>query len=488
MKRLLAMVPSFLLVVPAIAGGCGNGVAGTNGGTGGTGSSTTSIPGTGGVLGSGGTRTSGSSGATACAGDISASGSLGLRATPPVIAPGQSCTLSWDSHTTTSLTIEPGIGSVLGKTSQVVSPDRTTTYTLTSDLLQDTVTVVVTQKAVVRTGSLTTARSGHSATLLADGRVLVAGGASAGQALGSAELFDPATGVFTAVGAMQMVRGGHTATLLANGKVLIVGGVSAELYDPTDRSFAAAGNPQVAREEHTATLLGSGQVLVAGGVSGTSALTSAEIYDPATNKFTATGNLTIGRYQHAATLLPGGKVVLLGGFVFQTDTGNYDGLQSAEIYDPATGTFAATASMGRKRVAPVTMLLGDGTVLVGGGWHGFEGYFGSNLLEIYDPAAGTFAATGNMAVNRALFTMTQLDDGSVFMAGGLQHNNGSADRYLANAEIYDPSTRTSAVAACLPQALVAHTVTALLDSRVLLAGGRSGADSTSALADAYLYQ
>src|SRR5438067_1511338 len=159
------------------------------------------------------------------------------------------------------------------------------------------------------TGSLVTARYLHTATLLPNGKVLVAGGFGSSVPLASAELYDPASGTWTATGSLGTARYYHTATLLPNGKVLVAEGAnssgdlaSAELYDPASGTWTATGSLGTAREVHTATLLPNGKVLVAGGANSSGALASAELYDPASGTWSATGSLAVARYYHTATL------------------------------------------------------------------------------------------------------------------------------------------------------------------------------------------
>ena len=170
----------------------------------------------------------------------------------------------------------------------------------------------------VNNNSLNTARSFHTATLLPNGQVLVAGGEGTnGGFLDYAELYDPATGKWTATALMNQVRFASTATLLPNGQVLVAAGAlrlsSAELYDPATGTWTPTGSLTTARLYHTATLLPNGQVLVAGGSTAPCPLSSAELYDPATGTWTATGSMTTARESHTATLLPNGQVLVAGG-------------------------------------------------------------------------------------------------------------------------------------------------------------------------------
>ena len=199
-------------------------------------------------------------------------------------------------------------------------------------------------------GNMSTVRAAHTATLLADGKVLIAGGGGSGgfgfpsfdPAIATAEVYDPAATSFAATGAMGVARFAHTATratLLLNGKVLVAGGIISLGYLPFSQDASiCTGSPD--------TLVTS----------------TAELYDPATGIFTPTGDMTATREEHTATRLPDGKVLILGGA-----TASLGVLNTAELYDPATGSFTVTANMGLPRSAHTATLLPDGAVLFAGG-------------------------------------------------------------------------------------------------------------------------
>ena len=272
----------------------------------------------------------------------------------------------------------------------------------------------------------------QSATLLADGRVLIAGGYGAGGASSRAELYDPETGTFTTTGEMTTARVGHSATLLTNGKVLFFGGeaarppfsadITAELYDPATGVFTPTGTYIGAGPGGAfATLLSDGKVLVVGAYSGL-----AGLYDPGSGTFSPTGSPT--GWHGSAILLTNGKVLFTGGLEGEDI--------HAELYDPVTGVFTPTGNMTTPRADHSATLLADGTVLLAGSQRGgSDGGRAFASAELYDPVTGTFSATGDMITPRFGQAAPLLPDGTVLIAGG--GNNGIGEPG-ARAELYHP--------------------------------------------------
>jgi len=309
----------------------------------------------------------------------------------------------------------------------------------------------------------------HTATLLNDGKVLVAGGFGPGGASTSTELYDPASDSWSKSGSLSQQRQNATATLLRDGRVLVVGGFgngggtsmsSAELYEPATGTWSPTGNMGQARDTHTATLLPDGRVLVVGGEGASGAmLPSAELYDPSTGTWSPTGSLSQARDSHTATLLPDGRVLVAGGY---DGSAKRSRISIAELYDPAVGTWSQTGSMNQGRSLHGAALLPGGKVLVAGG---YDGNAVAASAELYDPSTGAWSPTGSLSAARYFHTVTALPAGQVLVAGG------TGQRTLASAELYDPATGTWSSTASMNHSRYSHTATLLFDGRVLAAAG-----------------
>jgi hypothetical protein len=286
-------------------------------------------------------------------------------------------------------------------------------------------------------------------TLLADGRVLATGGNEPGfngAPVASAELYDPGTGEWNDTDSMTTARSGHTATLLADGTVLVAGSwgpddvanadASAELYDPSTGTWSVTGSMIEVRFGHTATLMADGKVLVAGG--GPSGLT-AELYDPVTGTWRATGDMPQAHANHTATLLRDGTVLVVGGERMggpDRDLSPNESLRmAADLYDPSTGTWTPAGIMTEPRLYHAATLLPDGRILVTGGGSLLED--GSlATAEVYDPETGEWSGSGNLVARRSGHSATLLSDGRVLLAGGAW--GAAPEEPLPSAEVYDP--------------------------------------------------
>ncbi|MGH9281038.1 MAG: Ig-like domain-containing protein [Acidimicrobiales bacterium] len=324
----------------------------------------------------------------------------------------------------------------------------------------------------VPTGSMAHPRDTGRAVPLKDGRVLAVGGANLGFDA-SAEIYDPASGLWTAAGRSCQGRSHHTASLLADGRVLVVGGTavdavlaSTELYDPATGVWSAGPDLQVARSGHGAFSLEGGRILVVGGHGpGFEITATAEIFDAVANTWTRVADAATPRLAIAGAVLPGGQILVAGGFNSSASAG----LRSTERFDPATGTWSQAADLNEARGMASAVTMADGRVLIAGGDLRTEG---RATVEIYDPTTGTwtFAAPMNLG-DRNGPSLTLLPSAVVVMAGGFRGGSGSPTPTHDTAEVYDPVSDRWDFTGDMSTPRGGHSATRLADGRVLMAGG-----------------
>ncbi len=322
------------------------------------------------------------------------------------------------------------------------------------------------------TGNLNIPRTGHTATLLANGQVLVVGGEDPAGILISAELYNPTTGTWSTTGSTATPRLNHTATLLSNGEVLVAGGylglnsseeaeytAAAELYNPSTGKWSVTGSMTMARGSAGAALLPNGEVLVAGGtsVNGTAG-TSSELYNPSTGKWMATGAMPVSE-SAAATLLPDGLVLVAG-------------VNSGEVYNPSTGKWTVTPNLyytDATGTSAVALTNGDGLL--------YGNHLPSYTGQYYNPVTNTWSRTLGQTGNATDFgPLVLLANGSVLLAGGTNVYNGKSSA-TARASLYNPATNTWTATGSLKVA-TSHVAVRLQNGKVLAVGGTDSEDYT----------
>jgi hypothetical protein len=336
---------------------------------------------------------------------------------------------------------------------------------------------------LIRLGPMHEIRASHSATLLPDGKVLLAGGFRKGPDGSnqiysrSAELFDPATSAFVPTGEMNTPRCGHSAVLLPNGTVLLAGGftrngqtASAEIYDPHTGKFTSIKSMSAPRGDATATLLTNGDVLIAGG-GDIAATATAEIYRAETMTFGPTGSMHVPRISHSSALLPGGEVLITGGMNRENST------NTAEVYDPRTGTFTIVGSMNVARCKHASVLLNDGTVLIVGGGRDGSWRTQERSAEVFNSRTGKFEPVPPMAGERFKLpgAIVRLRTGDVLVAGG----NMVIELFEAKVKRFRDVDK-------IGEARYFSTATALPNGTTLLTGGYT--TRLQATDDAWLYR
>jgi 6-phosphogluconolactonase (cycloisomerase 2 family) len=323
-------------------------------------------------------------------------------------------------------------------------------------------------------------RESHTATLLADGRVLVTGGIGPNP---ETELFDPLTGAWTFSGMMNTPRWEHTATRLPDGRILVAGGYdgtgatpNTEIFDPTGSQWTPALPMNVARRGHTASLLANGKVLVVGGItgSGNQTVASAEVYDPILGRWDLAGSMSSGRVSHVMTVLTDGRVLAAGGYDSSINTD----LSSADIYDPSANSWSPALPMSVAREIASASLLPNGQVLVAGGQVvGVD----TRSTEVFDPTTGKWLPAAPMLTARHLQVSLNLPDGRLLLAGGADQEGN----ILAEVELYDPVADQWSVASPMIISGVFLQGTVLADGRVFLTGGRDAQNGPENQAQVY---
>lgn len=321
---------------------------------------------------------------------------------------------------------------------------------------------------------------------LAEEGVLVAGGGVGAIPLDAAEVYDPGADQWRATGTLGQARRGHDGVVLDDGRILVAGGfaegdvlATAEIYDPAADSWSPTAGMQTPRLGHTLTVLGDGRVLAAGGTApegqagagGGQTIRpqdSAEVYDPASGTWASAGSMGAARFEHTATLLGDGRVLVAGGL--GGDGEELTALASAELYDPAADTFLGTNAMTDGRANHAAVALSDGRVLVIGGGGGARGDSTLATVEIFAARQGSWEQASALTGARRGATATLLQDGRVLVTGGELVQGGSR-RSLDTAEVFDPDADEWAPAGTMSCPRSEHAAVLLPDGDVLVVAG-----------------
>jgi N-acetylneuraminic acid mutarotase len=340
--------------------------------------------------------------------------------------------------------------------------------------------------------SLHNARESHTATLLSNGNVVVAGGQGSGNVIASTEVYSPTTGAWTTSGSLNTARASAGAVLLSSGYVIVAGGcissclggntATSELYNSVNGSWSYTGSMITARVYFGMVLLSSGKVLAMGGCTGqnsngcTGVTASAEVYDPSSGTWSATGSMKAARGALTATLLQSGKVLVAGGI-----NGAGNPIKSAELYDPSTGKFSYTGSLSTARDEHTATLLANGNVMVTGGEN--TSSISTTKCELYNPSTKVWSSGGNLSTARQEHTAVLLANGNILVSGG-NKVTASTTTVLSSAELYNATTGVWSKTGSMHSARVGQSST-LLQSGVVLNAAGSNANNELSSAETY---